>query len=295
MKRILTLAVRAVALGCLALPASSYARTGLDVMKTVDQVSRQSFTSAVVKTQLSTCKYRVERGVMTCREKPRVTVLEVGEKKYGAQKRDSRSIALVLQPIGDKGVGMLTYEYADVERENDVLLYLPALSKVRRLVSGGEGNEDGGSFFGSEFFVDDVQLKKIEEFTFNILREDVQENRPAWVVEAVPTEARARRTTYQKLVLWIDKERNLILREDLFNRSGRLFKQRLNRDYALIDNVWIARQQTMNNLLNNRITSIENISATYNKDVPDELFTERSLTDFSFREKNLGVLRTFYR
>lgn len=280
---------------CLSAPLMASAITAIDVMKSVDSTSRKSFSSAVVKTQLSTCKYRMQDNAIACKERPRVTVLEVGEKKYGADNQDSRSIALVMQPVSDKGIGLLTYEYGQAGKENDVLLYLPALSKVRRLVSGSDGNEDGGSFFGTEFFVDDVQTKKLEDFTFSMVREETFENRPAWVIEAKPTERRAKRTIYDKLVLWIDKERNVILKEDLFNRSAKLFKQRLNRDYAQIDNVWISRQQTMNNLITNRITSIENISVTYNKAVPDELFTERSLTDLTFREKNLGVLRTFYR
>jgi hypothetical protein len=33
---------------------------------------------------------------------------------------------------------------------------------------------------------------------------------------------------------------------------------------------------------------------TYNKSVPDELLTERSLTDFTFRERSLSALRTYY-
>jgi hypothetical protein len=285
----------AVAASFLSLPAMAATMSASDVMKSVDSTSRKAFSSAVVKTQLSTCKYRLNNSAIACKERPRVTVLEVGEKKYGAENQDSRSIALVIQPVSDKGIGLLTYEYGQAGKENDVLLYLPALSKVRRLVSGSDGNEDGGSFFGTEFFVDDVQLKKPEDFTYTMLREETFEGRPAWVIQATPTERRAKRTSYDKLVLWIDKERLVILKEDLYNRSAKLFKQRLNRDYAEIDNVWIARQQTMNNLLTNRITSIENLSVTYNKAVPDELLTERSLTDFTFREKNLALLRTFYR
>jgi hypothetical protein len=287
--------VAAAAAGCLSAPAMASTMSAAEVMKSVDSVSRKSFSSAVVKTQLSTCKYRLQDSAIACKEKPRVTLLEVGEKKYGVDNQDSRSIALVMQPVSDKGIGLLTYEYAQAGKENDVLLYLPALSKVRRLVSGSDGNEDGGSFFGTEFFVDDVQLKKLEDFSYNMVREETFEGRPAWVIELIPTERRAKRTSYDKLVLWIDKERKVILKEDLYNRSAKLFKQRLNRDYAQVDNVWIARQQTMNNLITNRISSIENVSVTYNKPVPDELFTERSLTDFTFREKNLGVLRTFYR
>jgi hypothetical protein len=277
------------------MPAPLLAMDAMQFMRSVDDSYRNAFSTAVVKTQLMTCKYEVKNGSINCREKPRVTVLEVGEKKWGTAQKDDRSIALVLEPVTDKGVGLLTYEYYEPGRENDVMLYLPALGKVRRLVSGSDGNEDGGSFFGTEFFSDDVQLMKVGEYNYNVLREETYDNSSCWVIEAIPTAERARKTAYEKLVMWVDKDRKLILRQDIFNRAGKFYRQRLNKDFVKIDNVWIARQQTMNNLLDDRISAIQNISVSYNKDLPDDMLTERSLTDFTFREKNLGLLRTFYK
>lgn len=284
---------RAMAIGCLMLPLQAPAMSGAEIMKMVDDVNRKAFQTAVVKTQLSTCKYEKTDGGIRCKDKPRVVVLEVGEKKYGADNRDGRSIALVLQPVTDKGVGMLRYEYYDADRENENLLYLPALGKVRRLVSGSD-NEDGGAFFGTEFFGDDAQARKINEYTYTLLREETYDDRPTWVVEVVPTAERAKKTAYGKIVVWIDKERKVYLKDDIYNRAGKFYRQRLYRKYTQIENVWLARQQTMNNLSTNRITSIDNISVTYHREVPDEVLTERSLTDFTFRERNLALLRTYY-
>jgi negative regulator of sigma E activity len=143
--------------------------------------------------------------------------------------------------------------------------------------------------------VDDTQLKKVDDYNYTMIGDDVQDGRPVWVIESTPTEKRARKTQYGKSRLWVDKERKLILREDIYNRAGKLYRQRLNKDFAFIDNVWIARQQTMNNLSTNRITVIQNLSAAYNKEVPDELMTERSLTDFTFKEKILATLRSHYK
>jgi Outer membrane lipoprotein-sorting protein len=294
MKALIDTVVKTTAVCCLIMPVPLFAMDGMEFMKSVDDMYRNAFTTAVVKTQLATCKYEVKNGNISCREKPRITVLEVGEKKWGTGQKDDRSIALVLQPVTDKGVGLLTYEYYAPGRDNDVLLYLPALGKVRRLVSGNDGNEDGGSFFGTEFFSDDVQLMKIDQYTYNVLGEDTYDNRPVWVIEAIPTPERAKKTAYEKTTMWIDKDRKLILRQDIYNRSGKLYRQRLNKEFVKVDDVWIAKQQTMNNLVDNRISAIQNISVTYNKNLPDEMLTERSLTDFTFREKNLAILRTFY-
>lgn len=295
MKTFRSAVARALAIGCLIVPLRlPAAMNGSEIMKMVDDVNRKAFTTAVVKTQLSTCKYeKMDQGIR-CKEKPRVVVLEVGEKKYGADNRDGRSIALVLQPITDKGIGMLRYEYYDTHRENENLLYLPALGKVRRLVSGSD-NEDGGAFFGTEFFGDDAQARKIDEFTYELLREETYDGRPTWVVQVTPTAERAKKTAYGKLIVWIDQERKIYLKDDIYNRAGKLYRQRLYKKYTLIENVWLARQQTMNNLSTQRITSIDNLSVTYHREVPDEVMTERSLTDFTFRERNLALLRTYYR
>lgn len=285
---------RALAIGCLLVPLRlPAAMNGPEIMKMVDDVNRKAFNTAVVKTQLSTCKYEKSDSGIRCKDKPRVVVLEVGEKKYGSDNRDGKSIALVLEPISDKGVGMLRYEYYEADRDNENFLYLPALGKVRRLVSGSD-NEDGGSFFGTEFYGDDAQARKINEFTYQLLREETYDDRPTWVIEVTPTAERAKKTAYGKLVVWIDQERKIYLKEDIYNRSGKLYRQRLYRKYTLIDNVWLSRSQTMNNLATHRITSIDNLSVTYHREVPDEVLTERSLTDFTFRERNLALLRTYY-
>lgn len=295
MKLSIATLIKAAALGGLVLAGAAAAEpTAPEIMRVVDRTYRQAFLTAALKVQLSTCRYTVKDDVITCREKPRVTVLEVAEKKFGEANLDSRSIALVLQPVADKGVGMLSHEYFEVGRDNDVQLYLPALGKIRRVVSGAGGNEDGGSFFGTEYFTDDTQIRKVDEFTYTLLREDAYEERPVWVVESVPTAERARKTQYGKSEIWIDQERHVIVREDIFNRAGKFYRQRLNREFVERDGVWLARLQTMNNLNTRRISAIQNLASTYHRDVPDELVSERSLTDFAFRERTLETLRAYY-
>lgn len=293
MNPVVSIALRLAFGVCLIAPLSLSAdgMSADEIMKASDRAYRGSFTTALIKVQLTTCRYAVKGEAISCREKPRITVLEAVEKKWGADRKDSHSIAMVLQPATDKGVGMLSYEYYQGDKENDVLLYLPALGKTRRVVSSGGGNEDGGSFFGTEFFVDDTQLKKIDQYTFKLLRDDVYEGRPVWVVEATPNARRAPKTQYGKIQMWVDKERKLIVREDIFNKAGKFYRQRLNTQYTQVDGVWLAKRQTMKNLLTQRVSVLANLSAAYNREVSNELVSERSLTDVTFRERELAALR----
>src|SRR5687768_5465186 len=159
-------------------------------------------------------------------EKPRVKVLQSVEKKgYGDRKGDSRSVALILEPINDKGIGTLTYEYEDAARDADLWIYLPALGKVKRLQTSKENSDESGSFFGSEFSIEDLEIKKVHEFTYKIVREETYNRRPVWVIESTPTERKAKKSRYSKTISWIDKERYLILRDDLYDSQGNICKQ----------------------------------------------------------------------
>ena len=50
------------------------------------------------------------------------------------------------------------------------------------------------------------------------------------------------------MVSWVDKERCVLLKENLYYRDGTLHKQRTAKDYQNVDGVWIARHIVMNNV-----------------------------------------------
>lgn len=278
---------------CLFAPLVLHAeeKSAEEIIKLHDQKNRAMFNTALIKAQLATCRFTIKDNVIACVEKPRISVMEAVEKKRGIDLKDSESLVQMQQPVSDKGVGMLTYEHHDSNKDNDILLYLPALGKTRRIVSGGSGNEDGGSFFGSEFYVDDTQYKKIEMYTYKNLRDDVFEGRPVWVLDSTPNAKRAKRTQYGKAHLWIDKERKLIVREDIFNKAGKLYRQRVNSQFTLVDGVWLAKRQVMKNLLTKRMTVLTSLSAAYNREVPEAVLSERSLTDLTFRARAIEAMR----
>lgn len=285
----------AVALGFLlsALSMNVSAQTAKQIVEKVDRVARESYTSSVQKTKLSTCKYLVKKRRMRCAEKPRIKVIESIQKDAGENGLDSNSVSIILEPVSDRGIGMLTYDYDDPKRDADTWLYLSALGKVKRMISSSENSDESGSFFGTEFSIEDMESNKIDDYTYRILKEGTYMKRPVWVIESVPTAERARKTRYGKAVSWIDKERYISLKVNLYNRHGKLYKQLTMRRIERIDNVWISRRMTMNNLSTRRVTNLELISVAFNMDVPDEFLTQRTLTDFAFRERNLGKLRQY--
>ncbi len=285
--------IGAISIALVMIPTFIAAQTARDIMIKVDKTSRESSSSSVQKMKLSTCKYGISGKKMRCVETPRIKVMESVQKDTGANGKDTRSISIILEPIGEKGIGMLTYDYDDANKDSDTWLYLSALGKVKRMISSSEDSDESGSFFGTEFSIEDVELSKVDDYTYKLQKETTYDGRPTWVIESVPKPKRARKSKYGRSLSWIDKERHLVLKVNLFNRHGKPYKQLTMRNIKNIDGVWVARNLTMNNRITRRVTSMDLISVAFNMDVPDDFLTQRTLTDFAFRERELVKLRKY--
>ena len=271
---------------------SAWALSPKEIMEKVREVANESYSSTIQKMTLATCKYGKKGKKIVCSEKPRVKVIESVQKDSGSQGRDSKSVAIILDPIGERGIGMLTYDYDDPDRDADSWLYLSALGKVKRMVSGSDDDDsESGSFFGTEFSVDDMESSKVNDWTYKIVKAGTYRKRPVWIIESKPTAKKARKTRYGKVVSWIDKERFITLKVNMFNRFGKPYKQLIMSGIKRIDKVWVATRVSMNNLITRRITNMSLSSIAFNIDVPDPFLTQRTLTDFAFRERELAKLR----
>lgn len=281
----------------LLLTTSVVAQTPRELAESFDHVLRKSHSTMIVKFKLSTCAYKLVGSSLRCSEKPRVSVLENVLKYFGD---DLRSTAIVFEPARDRGIGTLSFEYYDTDKDNSTWIYLSALGKVKRIIST-QDSQDSGSFFGSEFYIEDLDYRKLNDYSYKILGEEdmkVLETdgyviRPAWMLEWTPTADRARKSKYGKVVTWIDKERHILLKEDSYNHNHKLFKRRTVKNLQLINNVWMPNQITMNNLLARRVSVMDRESMAINMDVPDEFLTKRTLTDHVFRERYLTEFRGF--
>lgn len=268
-----------------------------EVAEKFDHVLRKSHSTMIVKFKLSTCAYRISDSQMRCSEKPRSSVFENVLKYFGD---DIRSTAIVLEPARDKGIGTLTHEYYDTDKDNATWIYLSALGKIKRIIST-QDSEDSGSFFGSEFYVEDLDWRKLDDYTYKLLGEQklaVSEKnnnvqRPAWILEWTPTPTKERKSKYGKIVSWIDKERYILLKEDYYDHNQQLFKKRTLKNVQLIDDNWMPRNITMNNLATRRVSVMDRQAIAFNAEVPDEFLTKRTLTDHVFRERHLSEFRSY--
>lgn len=284
-----TLAIALLAL----VSAPVAAQNAREIMIKVDDMANHSYSSSVRLMQFSTCRYRISEDKLSCKEKPRVLKVESVHRGYdveGLRDRNNKSLDVIIDPVNDKGTAMLTMGYADDKKDSDFWIYLPALAKVKRVVSVSDSSESG-AVFGSEVSTEDADVKKIKDYTYRLLGQEVLRGRPVWNVEMTPTDYRRTRSFYSKIVVWVDKERSVVLKEDLYDRSGRHYKQRNALTVEKIDGVWLVTKGSMNNLFSKRITVWDELRTRLNVSIEDGFLSQRSLTDFAYRERLMKEYR----
>lgn len=273
------------------LPALSLAATALEIMEQVDRLQREVADQTLSLSRLSSCDFAVKNKQVSCTEEPRVKVIESLSRQLGETKKDSQSISIILEPARERGIGMLTYSYDDSNKDTESWLYLSALGKVKRMASGSGEDQEPVSLFGSEFTTEDMENGKTDEYDYKILQEGEYQDTQVWVIEAKPKPVRLRKTHYSKLILWIDKTRFVPLKIQSYDRNQNLYKRILFQSYEQLSGHWISRDMTIYNMIINRLSRMETEKIALNVPVVDEFLTQRSLTDFAFREQNLDALR----
>ena len=272
---------------------SSQELTGFEIMKRSDDALRSTNDSSFNRMQLSSCKFGVTQGRITCAERARVKSLESVAKNYGPELKDTKSVTITLEPAAERGIGMLSFAYDDSERDNETWLYLSALGRVKRIAAGNSEEEtEPASLFGSEFTTEDTDTGKLEEYTINLLGETTQAGRDVWQIEMIPNAERARKTRYSRTVHYIDKEHFVALRSEMYDQYEREVKRLMASRVELVNDIWMARSLTMMNLVTNRLSNMAFVEIYTDLNIEDEFLTQRTLTDAAYRETELEKLRS---
>lgn len=281
-----------ITISVLAINLSAQELTGRAIMQTMEDTRRSTNDSSFTTIKLSSCKFGVNKGRITCAERPRVKVLESVAINHGKDNKDTKSVSITLEPAAERGIGMLTYGYDEAGRNNQTWLYLSALGRVKR-IAGGDSDEETepASIFGSEFTTEDTDNGKLDEYTFNVPEETTQSGRKVWKVEALPKAERAKKSRYSRTVHYIDQERYVVLRSEMYDKYGKEIKRLMASRVELVNDNWLARSVTMMNLVSNRLSNMAFVEIYIDLDINDAFLSQRTLTDTAYRETGLEQLR----
>ena len=196
------------------------------------------------------------------RRELRIKVLEV-------EGDGNRSLFVFDEPRDVAGTAMLVHGHTDAP--DDQWLYLPALTRVKRISSSNRS----GSFMGSEFSYEDISTPEVEKFTYRYLRDESCGELICTVVERFPTDERS---GYLRQVVWRDKDDLRVWKVEYYDRRDSHLKTLTLANYELyLDRYWQAAELTMVNHLTGSSTEMFWSDFLYGTEIDEAEFTQTGL------------------
>ena len=131
-------------------------------------------------------------------------------------------------------------------------------------------------FLGSAFYVSDLVLPEVDNYTYKYLGKDVVGGRSVTLVEMTPKDPD--NEVYAKTVLALDPKDLLILRREFFDKNGDKVKVWTIDKVEQIDGIWTLTGQEMQDLKNKSKSRLDVSDVKYNAELPDVMFTPKYLT-----------------
>ena len=155
---------------------------------------------------------------------------------------DEQSILFFLSPADVERTGFLTYDYDDPARDDDQWLYLPALSRTKRIAS----SDKSGSFMGSDFSYADMTERPLDHYRYTLMKELEIDGHPVWQIESVPTtEQEQDETGYTKSVVFVRKDNFVVVRSVHWVKKGSRLKYFDVKKLEQIDGIWVSTEMSM--------------------------------------------------
>ena len=180
-----------------------------------------------------------------------------------------KSIVIFNSPRDVKGTGLLTWSQS--EGSDEQWLYLPSLSRVKRISSDNKA----GSFMGSEFSFEDLGSQEIDKYDYLYLRDEVLDGVPTYVIQRVPN---YEKSGYSKQVLWLDQSNYNNYKIEYFDRGGKLLKTLRQSGFSQYDNkYWRAETMVMQNHQTRKSTTLTWDNYKFGNNLSASLFTKNRL------------------
>ena len=177
-----------------------------------------------------------------------------------------KSFTEYLSPEREKGTKML--------KLNDRLwIYSPSTDRTIQLSGHMLRQSVMGSALSYEDMMEDRKLTDM--YHSKVIEEEMIDGRLTWVLEL---NAKVEDVAYQKRKIWIDQERFVPLKEELFAKSGQLLKKTLMSDVVKIQGRWFPKKINYKDVLKDGGgTDFIMLNIEFNTAIPDYIFNKASL------------------
>jgi len=178
----------------------------------------------------------------------------------------TRSFTEYLEPARDKGTKML-------KLANELWTYTPSTDRTIKI----SGNLLRQSVMGSDLSYEDMMEDPLLSHLYEakMAGEDTSGNRPCWILQL---SAKKEDVAYYTRTVWVDRERFVILKEDMYARSGKLLKTLDVKSVRWIEERWVQDKIVYRDVMKTGDGTEFNIeSIEFNAAIPDYVFSKASL------------------
>ena len=232
--------------------SSLFSQTGYEIAKMVDEAPTPMDMSNKTKMILTNSKGKSRANAM-------ISKSMAGNKKQ---------LIWFLEPKDDKGVAFLKIEHDD--KDDEMRMWLPAFKKVRRISS----KKKGDAFMGSDLSYEDLSSRNLDENEYNRLDDEIVNGKDCYVLEITP--GKEANSSYSKHVSWIEKSSLVGVKEESYDKRGRLkkvkeFTFQILKDYHVIKRVFVKDVQK------NHTTEVTFSDVQVDSGIDKNLFQEKNL------------------
>jgi len=191
--------------------------------------------------------------------------------------KEKRTVIFYTAPRNIRGTAFLTYDYPDVNVDDDQWLYMPALRKVRRI----SASDRGDYFLGTDLSYEEVKKESKVEFSdyhFKSLGTEEIDGFKTIQVEGLPVNDKiSKELGYSRVVWSIDPEIWMARKIDFWDRNGNFLKTVTNMDIKKIDNIWSVQKIKAVNHKTGHQSLLSFSAIDYKKTVKPSMFEQRML------------------
>jgi outer membrane lipoprotein-sorting protein len=258
------LTISAALLGCMFIVTSAIAETpeekGFRIAAKSDRMDKGYGTSITNLKMILT----------NAAGKSTTRTLEIRVKEKPNEDTGDKSVTLFYTPPDVEGTALLSY--ANILESDNQWLFLPELSRVKRISSSNKS----GPFVGSEFSFEDLTISELMKYSYKFVETKEEDGTIVDIIEWSP---RYKRSGYSKLVAYYDKVITQPRKIEFYNRGGAHFKTLTLSDYRNYGGtIYRSHISEMKNHLTKKKTKLEFSSFKFGVKLNENEFKPSALT-----------------
>lgn len=184
----------------------------------------------------------------------------------GYSEGKNKSFSEYLAPARERGTKML-------KLEDNLWIYSPSTDRTIQL----SGHMLKQSLMGSDLSYEDMMenRKLTEMYNAKVIGEETIDERKTWVLQL---NAKVDDASYDSRKIWVDTERYVPLREELFAKSGQLLKRTELKDVKKIDGRWYPTKMNYKDMLKDgKGTDFIVLEIEFDVEIPPYIFSKAAL------------------